>query len=805
MRSTPTDASASNEPPPYLDPERDVDDRVADLLGRMTFDEKVQQLRGAWPAVDAYVRHPDGAQIREGWLPLISDPPIGMAGSIFRADPFHGITLEAGLSRREGAQLLNAIQRWVEENTRLAIPVFVTDDGHRGQQAIGATMFPQLCGMGATWNVDLQRAVAGAMAAEARSQGVHIVFAPNLDVVRDPRFGRSDQCFGEDPWLVSRMGEAWVQGLQGESLRDGRSVVAMLRAYPGLGDAEGGRDFGGFSLGIRELHEVVLRPWEAGVRAGAQGIMVEQMVFDGEPVPASRFFLTTVLRDQWGFQGIALDDNGGIERLVDDWRVAADRPTAAAMAMRAGNDLALSDAAPTRVDAQGRPRAVYTPAIVDEAISRGLLTQEEVDRSVSRVLRIKFLLGLFEHRYCDPQRAESIARSPAHMELALQAARESIVLLKNESDTLPLAQGIRTIAVVGPNADETWNQLGDYAHTHAREEVVTILDGVRTIARTRGIDVRYAKGCGIRSLSRDGIAEAVAAAKASDVVIAVVGGSSRIRFPDPGEAHGARSDEADTGETVTHATLELLGVQTDLVEALKATGKPVVVVLVHGRAYAMGRLVESADALVDAFFPGEAGGTAVAEVLFGMYNPGGRLAVSVPRHVGQGPVCYYSHNSRRRERVRNVDVDPGPLFPFGYGLSYASFAYDRLYVEPSVIAPNETAEVRVDVVNVGEVAGDEVVQLYVRDEEASVVRPERQLRGFARVHLSPGERRTVVLELGPHELSFFGPDMAPIVEPGEFTVMIGRNAAETIVEAKLTVAESSTPSAEGESPLCQSR
>jgi beta-glucosidase len=779
-------AGSSGDPkkPQVLDATHPVEERVTDLLGRMTFEEKVGQLRGAWPGVTAYVKAKDGSgEIAEAWKPLLTDAPIGLLGSTLRAEPFFGVTMEAGLSRREGAEFLNKVQQYVRDHTRLGIPLFVTDDAHRGQQAIGATIFPQLCSMGPTWNPDLQEKVERAIATEMRSQGVTIAFAPNLDVIRDPRWGRNDQNFGEDPWHTSVMGKAAVRGFQGESLNTDHSVVALLRAYPGLGDADGGHDFTGFSRGMRDLHEVVLRPWGEAIRAGAEAVMIEQSEMDGVPVPCSHYYLDDLLRKQWGFKGIALDDNGGIERLVG-WRVARDKAHAAALALHAGNDLAVSDANPNRLDRHGKPRAVYSPDVIREALDQGLVSMKEIDRAAARVLRLKFLLGLFENPFVDPDRAESVARCTEHRRLALQAARESMILLKNQGATLPLAKEVQSVAVIGPNADNTWNQLGDYAASHDREDVVTVLDGVKKIAGERGISVRYAEGCGIRTQSKDGFPAALEAARQSDVIVAVVGGSSRIQYPGADGRRG-RHPEADTGEGQARATLDLLGVQLDLLKAVKETGKPLVVVLIHGRAHTINWIAENADAIVDAWYPGEAGGTAVAEVLFGEYNPGGKLTVSIPRHVGQLPVYYYHLYAQRK---KHLDLDAaGPLYPFGFGLSYTTFQYANLKIEPGSIRENDSAQVTVDVTNSGKVAGDEVVQLYIRDEVASVARPRLQLKGFRRIHLEPGETKPVTFEIGRDELCFYGLDGEWIVEPGDFTLMIGRNSRDMALRGKLMV------------------
>lgn len=746
---------------------------MADLLSRMTLEEKVAQLRGAWfSSLGCHRKVGDNAEITDNYKTILDGVGIGLFGAPLRADPWSGITLEMGLSRRQGAEFVNTLQQYLRDHTRLRIPAFVADDGHHGQHGIGATIFPQLCGMGATWNPALQKEVARAFAAEARSQGVTINFAPNLDVIRDPRFGRSDQNYGEDPWHVSVMGQAAVRGIQGESLNTDHTVVAMVRAYPGCGDVDGGHDFTGFSRGPIDLHEVVLRPWRDAIRAGAEGVMVEMSEIDAVTIAGSSHYLTELLRNRWGFKGVAMDDNFAIKRLMDV-KVAADATQAAAMAIKAGVDLTLSDTS-TSIYRLGLP----------EALKQGLVSMPDIDRAVARNLRLKFLLGLFENPFVDPARAEAVARCPEHRRLALQAARESIVLLKNDRSSLPLGRNLRAIAVVGPNADDDWNQLGDYAATHRREDVVTVLDGIRAKAGKLGLQVNYARGCGIRTMSREGFAQALDAARRSDVIVAVVGGSSKLDFPKPGGGgRGDRSPEADTGEGVTRATLDLLGVQEDLLKELKATGKPLVVVLIHGRAMTINWIAVNSDAVVDAWFPGEVGGMAVADVLFGDYNPGGKLAVSVPKHVGQLPVYYY----RKYPGRKFVEMDGEPLYAFGFGLSYTTFAYSDLRVEPKQIDKGGRAEVSVNVTNTGQVAGDEVVQLYIRDQMASVVRPPRELKGFERIYLAPGQTKRVAFQVGDAELCFVNADVQWVVEPGDFEVMIGRSSNDIALKDKLTV------------------
>ena len=765
----------------YRDPAQPLQRRVEDLLQRMTLEEKIAQLQCGWPMCYGYAVRDGRVTLNPELEATLAPATLGQFAALLRTDPWFGIPVERALDRRQGAELVNAVQRYAREHGRLGIPVLVGDDGQHAQLGVDCTIFPALCGMGCTFNPELQERMARAMACEMRAQGLTVLFAPDLDVIRDPRYGRCEENFGEDPYLVGQMGRAMVRGLQGTDLSDLNSdhtVVALLRAYPGMGDAEGGHDFTRMGLGRREMQEVVLRPWREAIEEGAQGVMAERAEYDGDPAPASTYYLNDLLRDEWGFEGITIGDAGAVRYLISQ-RVAADKAQAAAAALRAGLDQNLSDVG---VADHSRGDLAYGEGL-PQALERGLITSEEIDRSVRRVLRLKFLLGLFENPYVDPEHAVKVARCAEHRAVSLEAARQSIVLLKNDDGTLPLAAGAGSIAVIGPNADDDWAQIGDQAPTHRREDVVTILDGIEARAAADGIAVHYAPGCAIRDPSRAGFEAAVAAANASDVIVAVVGDSCRIRYPRAGETNGARSDNTDCGEHVARATLDLSGVQEQLLQALHATGKPLVVVLIHGRPLSINWIAQHAAAVVDAWYPGDQGGTAVAEVLFGDYNPGGRLAVSIPRHVGQIPVYYY----HRHGSQRYVEMDGSPLYPFGWGLSYTTFAYRGVRLEPATIAVGESTEVVVEVANTGAVAGDEVVQLYVRDELCSVVRPDRELKGFRRVRLEPGATQTVRLSLGPDQLCCYGADERWVVEPGTFTVMVGGSSTDLPLTATLEV------------------
>ncbi len=774
-------SSNMKEPPLYKNPACSVEERVEDLLSRMTVEEKIGQLRDELPDYKLWEKQGADVDLSPGLKKILTGVAIGQLGIFLRADPFSRLTAETALTARQAAELSNKVQKHVIEHTRPGIPVLITNDNNHCHLGLDSTMLPSVFNMGCTWNRDLQKAAGRVIAVESRSRGETVAYAPNLDVIRDPRIGRSDQNYGEDPYLVGQLGAAMVRGLYGASLDSDSAMIAMLRAYPGVGDADGGHDFGETSRGMIEMQEFILRPWGDAVRAGAEGIMVERAVYDGIPAPCHKYLMTDLLRDEWGFKGITMGDAWDVMYLLR-CRVAGSVREAAVMALKAGLDMSSPDAV-YEEKILGKPeRAAYVQ--LAEALEEGLVSMEDIDRSVRRVLRLKFLLGLFENPYVDPDRAEAVARRPEHLRLALGAVHQSMVLLKNNDHLLPLPKTLDAVAVVGPNSDDEWTQLGDYAPAHRPEEVVTVLAGVRAIV-SGATTVHYAHGCDVRDPSTEGLDAALEAARKSDVVIAVVGGSSKGECVEQdGGLTSRRTANSDCGESTDRATLDLLGVQEDLLKALKKTGKPLVVVLIHGRAMSINWIAEHADAILDAGYPGEAGGTAVTETLFGDYNPGGRLTVSVPKHVGQLPVYYYH---KFDSRPAYVDMDAEPLYPFGYGLSYTTFAYDNLTVSPERIKADETARVSVDVTNTGAMAGDEVVQLYIRDEISSVMRPWKQLKGFERVHLAPGETETVTFEVGWEALCFYGMDDRWTVEPGEFTLMIGRHAYEDVLQTTLIV------------------
>ena len=751
--------------PKYKDASLPVDARVADLLALMSTEEKVAQLNQelAWKAC---TKRGDRVEVAEEFKKLLSGHGIGSLYGVLRADPWTAVTLETGLSPRQGAEAVNAIQRYALENTRLGIPILFGEECSHGHQAIGATVFPAPITVASTWNPDLYERMAAAIAAETRAQGGAATYSPVLDVVRDPRWGRTEETFGEDPFLCSRFAEAAVRGLQGRCLDGSGSIVATIKHFAAYGCSEGGHNGATAHVGPRELRETCLPPFRAAVQAGAESVMCSYNDIDGMPAACNRELLTGILRSEWGFRGFVVSDMGCIALLHRSHRVTRDARESAVKALEAGVDMEMSG-------------GCYTEPLL-QAIREGKIAVEKLDAAAGRILRVKFLLGLFEKPFADPDRAENVIGCAAHRQLARDVARQGIILLKNDNGILPLRKNIGSVAVIGPNADAIYNQLGDYTAPQRRREVVSVLDGIR-MAVSPATRIRYARGCGIKDASRAGFTEAVAAARESEVAVVVVGGSSARDFgpeggnPETGAAvvSGASAiSDMDCGEGFDLASLELQGVQRELLESIHATGVPMVVILIKGRPMAINWIADHAAAILDSWYPGQEGGHAIADVLFGDCCPGGRLTVTVPKSAAQLPVFY---NAKSAERGRYVDMDSLPLYPFGYGLSYTAFSYSNLLVTPDRIDSTQQATVSVDVTNTGKREGDEVVQLYLRDDVASVTRPVRELKGFRRIHLAPGQTKTVSFTLTQEELQCLGADMCWKVEPGTFTIMVGGN------------------------------
>jgi beta-glucosidase len=742
--------------PPYRDPAQPVDARVKDLLARMSLEEKVAQLQSFWS--------------RD---PHAFDDQGNFTGGAGAADLANGAgSIWAGGDRfasnaRERVVRLNSVQKFMREKTRLGIPVFAFAEALHGYMAAGATSFPQAIALGSTWDTALVERVFTVAGQEASARGVRQVLAPVLDLARDPRWGRFEECYGEDPYLVSRMGLAAVFGLQGRDARiDPQHVAVTLKHFAGHGQSEGGRNIAPLSFGDREFRTNHLYPFEMAVKvAHAHSLMASYNEWDGVPNHINHKLLTDILRTEWGFDGFVMSDGGGIDVLYENHLAAAGPAEAGVLSLEAGVDY----------DLGGKGRCFSTLAAEAKA---GKVSLAAIDRAAANVLRVKFLCGLFDHPYTDPDLTDKVTNTDEHKALARQAAEEAMILLKNENHTLPLdAAKIKTLAVIGPNAADI--HLGGYSAVPMQG--VSVLQGLKTFAGD-AFKVVYAEGCKLTVNHDSGwlvnenplmndpaddarlIDEAVAVAQKSDAVVLALGENELLRREAWAEEHLGDRD-----------TLELVGRQHELARAILATGKPVIVLLFNGGPLAVTYLKEHAPAILECWFLGQETGPALADVLFGRTSPGGKLTVTIPRSVGQIP-AYYDH---KPSRFRNyVLTDSTPLYPFGFGLSYASFDYKNLQVSPAKIAPSGTARVSVDVTNSGGVKADEIVELYLHATVSVPVRPVQELKDFARVTLNPGETRTVTFELTPDKLEAFDLQMKRTVQPGNFEIMVGKSSVD---------------------------
>lgn len=738
--------------PLYRDPTQPIKRRVEDLLGRMSLEEKVGQMnmpcvyesglgRGIPEKTDAVQKFAAGTLIKG----------FGPGGGFFTLS---NTILHEG--PRQQAEFLNRLQQ-IAAKTRLGIPLLQTEEGTHGLMCPGGTVFPEGPALGSTWNLGLVGRIYAAMAREARAIGVHQNFTLVVEPIRDPRLGRNEEAYSEDPFLCSRIAETIVRSAQGKDVSAEDKVVAGLCHYPGQSQPVSGFERGAMEISERQLREVFLPPWEAGIkRAGALGVMATYPAIDGVPTHGSEKILTRILRQELNFDGLVLSEGGGIGTLVYEG-LAPTQKEAGQLALAAGVDVGISYESGYMLDLLA-------------SVREGKVPMSLIDRAVRRILKQKFRLGLFEKTLVEPERAVQIVHCLDHQDLALAAAREGIVLLKNEKNLLPLKKTLRSIAVIGPNADDPRNQLGDYTPTKVPQHVVTVLEGIKQ-AVSPDAKVTYVKGCDVTGADRNEIAKAVDAASHAELAVVVVGESQ----------HDANGKRPTDGEGFDAATLELTGLQEDLVNAVQATGTPTVVVLINGRPLAVRWIAQHVPAVLEAWCPGEKGGQAVAEILFGDVNPSGKLTVTVPRHVGQLPV-YYNAKKSKRFWIENgwgrpyVDLEPTPLYAFGHGLSYTRFGYSDLELSAKEIAPNEGIEVRLKVKNLGDRPGAETVQLYLEDVVSSVATPVKQLRGFAKLALKPGEAKTCTFKLTADDLALFDANLKRVVEPGQFRLMVGSSS-----------------------------
>ncbi len=758
--------------PLYRDPAAAVDARVRDLLSRMTLREKAGQLNQRMYGWDAYRRTPGGGFELTDALYAETERFAGLGAlyGLLRADAWSGVDHATGPGARDGAELAHLVQRHVVERSRLGIPALFVEEMPHGHMALDGTVLPVNLAVGAGWDPALYERAAAHAAAELRARGGHVALVSALDIARDPRWGRTEECFGEDPYLAARLTEALVRGMQGEQEPGGlfapdRAPV-VLKHFAGQGATVGGRNSAESELGLRELHEIHLPAAHAGVRAGAAAVMAAYNEVDGMPCCGNRALLTGVLRDRWGFDGLVMADGLAVDRLA---RVTGDVVSAGALALNAGVDISLWDEGFTRLE---------------EAVERGLVSERVLDAAVARVLRLKFRLGLFEQ----PCGAVPPPSPAAGRGLSTALARTAVTLLHNDHGVLPLPAPSR-IAVLGPHAGTVAHHLGDYTAPQRPGTGTSVLDALR---RT-GVDVRHVRGCALTGDDLSGIPEAIAEAAACDVAVLVLGGSS-ARTPDTEfDANGAARtavSEMTCGEGADLAGLRLGGAQHALLDAVTATGTPTVVVLVQGRPHAVPEAAERAAALLTAWYPGPWGGEAIADVLLGRAEPMGRLPVSVPRSAGQLPVHY---NHKETEYGGYADDSAEPLYSFGHGLSYTSFAYGTPRLSGRTV--------EADVTNTGERRGRSVAQLYIRRLVTPVWPRTLELRGFQALDLAPGERRTVVFPLGAEQLAQVGTDLATAVLPGTVEIRVAESArrALTAVPVVLRVGQSFT--APDETPL----
>ena len=759
----PTRISA-NATLPYQNPQLRINDRVKDLLGRMTVEEKVAQMMCVWME-----KPNDNTGIPKEQLPFGGK----FSPELAKQKIPHGIGQFARqrelLSPKESAEYANTVQKWLKENTRLGIPAVFHDEILHGNMSGGSTVFPVPISLSSSWDTDLISRVFTVAARQTRLRGTHHVLGPNMDLAREARWGRTEETYGEDPYLTSRMIVALVKAIQGNATYanpkiDDTHVIATGKHFAGHGQPENGTNIGPVNLSERLLRETHFVSFEAAVKeASLFSIMPAYHEIDGVPVHANKWMLDTVLRKEWGFQGTVVSDYYAMTELQARHKVAADLADAARQSLEAGLDVELPD-----------PNVNKTLA---EQVKAGKIPVSLIDQAVARILSQKFQLGLFENPYVDTNKVAQMTDMEDDRNLAAEAARRSIVLLKNDKNTLPLDKTkLKSIAVIGPNADKA--HLGGYTDPRP-PRTVSILEGVKNKVGST-VKVNYAEGV---KITKEGgnwfgdtitlndaasdqklIDEAVNTAKSADAIILAIGGNEDTNKEGWAENHLGDRD-----------SLELVGRQNDLVKAVLAVKKPTVVFLINSGPLAINYVAESAPAILEGFYLGEETGTAAADVLFGDYNPGGKLTVSFPRSVGQLPIYYNYKPTARRGYLSSTTA---PLFPFGFGLSYTTFKYANLKVSKPKIKADEETTVTVDITNTGPMRGDEIAQMYIRDEVSSVTRPVKELKDFARISLAAGETKTVTFRITPQKLSLINREMKRVVEPGTFQIMVGGNSVD---------------------------
>jgi beta-glucosidase len=737
-----------------------ISERVDTLLENMTLKEKVGQVNQRLYGWEVYRKTDTGYELTEKFKEHVRfGDGIGVLYGLFRSDPWSAVNYENGITYDKSAEVANMIQQYVKEHTRLGIPVLLSEECSHGHQGLDSMVTPVNLGVGATWNPELHEELMSAVSEEVRAKGAHLALVSTLDILRDPRWGRSEECFSEDPFLTSRLTEAVIKGMQGEE-RDSIPIgkmIAVLKHFAAQGNGLGGKNAAPASIGERELREIHLPPMIAAIQAGALACMAAYNEIDGIPCHANGYLLNDILREEFGFKGAVMADGCALDNLV---QLTQSQEKAAALALENGVDISLWD-------------DVFTK--LEKAIETGLVSEERLNDAVRRVLTLKFKMGLFEQPYVEEKEPQNKKQKE---NINLESARQSIVLLKNEG-ILPLKKNCQKIAVIGPNADSIYNQLGDYTPFQREGSVITVLKGITSLAQEA--EVKYERGCGIRSANSEEMEMAVRLAKSSDVAIVVLGGSSARNFDAQFDLNGAvvnttGEEEMDCGENVDVADLELGGGQLQLLQKVMETGTPTVVVLIQGRPHAIPWIAEHVPSVLSAWYPGQMGGQAIAEVLFGEVNPSGRLPVSIPRSSMQLPVYYnYKEGGYKKDYF---DLTGNALYPFGYGLSYTEFTYENLLAARKSIPfdqllAGEKFTISVEVTNNGRYDGYDVIQLYLKGKGSSITRRVKELKGFKKVWLSVGETKIVVFEIGMEELQVFSSQNKYRLEPGSFEIEVG--------------------------------
>jgi beta-glucosidase len=739
----------------YKDPKAPVAERVKDLLSRMTLEEKIGQMTAS--DLDK---------------PLNGNIAYGECASPF---------ISVGDIARQSV----AAKKLVQQNSRLGIPIIQIGECLHGQLAAGATIFPQAINQGSTFNPALIKQMGSVIAYEATSSGVDQALSPLFDIIRDPRYGRVEECYSEDPYLVSVMGTAFVTGMQGDAAQSRigigpNKVMCTAKHFAAYSLTTAGLNLSPAEVGERELRSIILPPFKAAVQqANIYSVMPAYNEIDGIPAHANNFLLDHILRKEWGFKGYVFSDYEGLSMLYYFHKVAKDASAAAIMGMNAGVDLE-------------SPKAdVYSHLI--ELVRSGAIKESQIDTAVARILTAKFKAGLFEKPLPDTAQLSARVHTPEHIALSRQIAEESIILLKNDKQLLPLnINNLKSLAVIGPNADQV--QYGDYSPTRDNHSGTTVLQGIKEFVGDK-VKVNYAKGCDLSSMDKSGFYQAITIAKQSDAVVVVLGTTSVIFSGVGWNGHAPENEPKDPftcGEGYDVTDISPQGVQRDLLQELYKTGKPIILVLVHGRPWSISWEKENIPAIFEAWYPGEKGGRAIANILFGKVNPSGRLNVSIPQSTGHIPVYYNMVNSNKgfyhnpgtpdKPGQDYVFSSTAPLFPFGFGLSYTTFAYSNLKVSAGQFTANQKLEVTVDVKNTGAVTGKEVVQLYLGNKVNSVSTPVMALKGFDKIELQPGETKTVKFTITPDDIAIWNSNMQYVTEPGTFDVLIARSAVDVVLK-----------------------